>query len=619
PKSPIWAYPRTQELRYSYMVDKEGWILFESIDPDRLDDELSTDMARAGFNGTLGRPGMPTAFRPGSIYGNYWKMIGDVREGKHDLILGRESGMSYGMTKEYFKAYAPIVFASTRSGPPLIYGGIAYIDRSRLTLMAGYRHIDVMFILTLVTVVIVAVVLYLLGKMITRPIVTLTKAVDEIHQSGQLNEILQPLSGYETVSLQAAINNMIKKMKIQSQELQFKDQTIEQAILKEKARLEEDIPAALKNSIEIELPEIIGYGSKIEKLKSEIIKAAGVDVDVLIIGETGTGKQLAAEAIHNHSHRTDKPFISINCGELDENLLLDTLFGHIKGAFTEAKSDRKGAFLEANGGTLFLDEIQSASLSVQQALLRAIAMRKIKPLGSDRELDVNVRLIAATNADLNQMIDDGKFRQDLYFRLKVITIQTPPLRDQIENIPILTIHFLKQVEMIANKNSLGLSKGALEKMRQYPWPGNVRELMNVITRAVVMTENKIIQADDIDLEGTAPVRLIGPKPILFASRVDAPTIPNDERVRNLKNDSSEYPYLQEDLKSRLNPRQLTAFWIILKEKEITRSRYQEIIGENLPSRTAIYDLQDLVKKGLLKKVGQGPATRYIPVNIRSGN
>jgi DNA-binding NtrC family response regulator len=617
PKSPIWAYPRTQEHRYSYMFDKEGWMLFQSIDPDRTEDELSTDSARASFNGTLGRPGIPNAFRPGSIYGNYWKMIGDIREGKHGLILGKESGISYGMTKEYFKAYAPIIFAASRSGPPLIYGGVAYIDRSRLTLMADYRHIDVMFIITLATVIIVAIVLYLLGKKITRPIVTLTRAVDEIHKSGEFKEILIPLSGYETISLQAAINNMIKKMKEQSKELEVKEQVIEQATLKEIAKLEEEIPEDSRNKEEMELPELIGFGTKIEKLKSEIIKAANVDVDVLILGETGTGKQLAAEATHNHSHRSGKSFISINCGELDENLLLDTLFGHVKGAFTEAKTDRKGAFLEADGGTLFLDEIQSASLSVQQALLRAIAMRKIKPLGSDRELDVNVRLIAATNADLNQMIDEGRFRQDLYFRLKVLTIQTPPLREQIENIPILTIHFLKQVEMLANKNGLGLSKGALEKMRQYRWPGNVRELMNVITRAVVMTENKIIQADDIDLEGGVPVRLVGPMPTGIVTDNSSILLEdkNKKKDKSLVSDTQNIP---DGLKSQLNSRQLKAMGIILQEREITRIRYQEIIGKNLPSRTAIYDLQDLVKKGVLKKAGQGPATRYIPVNSGNG-
>ena len=157
----------------------------------------------------------------------------------------------------------------------------------------------------------------------------------------------------------------------------------------------------------MQIPGIVGAGTKIDRLKTDVYKASQVDVDVLIIGETGTGKQLAADAIHHLSRRSAKPFISINCGELDENLLLDTLFGHVKGAFTEARGDRKGAFLEADGGTLFLDEIQTASMSVQQSLLRAIAMRKIKPLGSDREIDVDVRLIAATNLDLS-ILDRAK-------------------------------------------------------------------------------------------------------------------------------------------------------------------------------------------------------------------
>ena len=172
---------------------------------------------------------------------------------------------------------------------------------------------------------------------------------------------------------------------------------------------EADLPQPAIGRDQDALPEIMGLGPKLEKLKQEIMKAAGADADVLIIGETGTGKQLAAEAIHRHSRLAGKPFVAINCGELDENLLLDTLFGHVKGAFTEAKTGRKGAFVEADGGILFLDEIQTASPRVQQALLRATAHRKIKPLGSDRESDIDVRLIAATNADLSRLVELGSF------------------------------------------------------------------------------------------------------------------------------------------------------------------------------------------------------------------
>jgi DNA-binding NtrC family response regulator len=312
-------------------------------------------------------------------------------------------------------------------------------------------------------------------------------------------------------------------------------------------------------------------------------------VDVLIIGETGTGKQLAAEAIHRLSARCEKPFISINCGALDENLLLDTLFGHVRGAFTEAKTERKGAFLEADQGTLFLDEIQVASPRVQQAMLRAIAVRKIKPLGSDRETDVDVRLIVASNVDLREAIQSGQFREDLYFRLKVITIHTLPLREQKENIPMLARHFLTLQERMAGRAGMGLSKGALSKLMRYDWPGNVRELQNCITRAVVMAERPVIQAEDIPLDvgdwdgdpgsGFLPAAV-------RSAEADGPAID-------------------------LNHRQRKAWTAIMAQGRITRSRYQEIIGGNLPTRTAIYDLQDLVSKGILKKTGSGPATHYV--------
>ncbi len=608
PKSPLWAFPRTSELRFSYFFDKEGWILFQSLDPEKTDLDLSTDTARSGYTGTLGRPGIPSAFRPASVSGNFWKMVGEIREGKHGLIRVQEGYSLYGMKKEYYQAYAPIFFKPNPEKAPVVYGGVTYIDRSRLIAAAGYKHVDVMFVITLVTVFLVAAVIFFLSRRITRPIVSLTRSVEGMRATGQLKPIDVVLSDFETLSLKKAINNMIETMQKQIEEIQYKDLKIEQANLKEKAPLEENVSALLRDSLGTEIPEIVGYGPKIGKLKSEILKSAGVDVGVLIMGETGTGKQLTAESIHNHSRRSGRPFISINCGELDENLLLDTLFGHVKGAFTEAKADRKGAFLEADGGSLFLDEIQTASLAVQQALLRALAARKIKPLGSDRELEVDVRVIAATNADLTALIDQGKFRQDLYFRLKVITLQTPTLREQRENIPILTVHYLKQAQLLAQKSGLGLSKGALEKIKAYSWPGNVRELMNVITRAVVMSEKKIIHEDDIVLENQEAVSLIRAPGDLLRGEKEAPN------PRNGVQDEAAHPPLQTApplFREDLNSRQIKACEALFQEKEISRFRYQEIIGGKLSSRTAIYDLQDLVKKGIVKKVGQGPATRYV--------
>ncbi len=476
-----------------------------------------------------------------------------------------------------------------------------------LTVIAGYKQMDVMFILTLLSVLIVSLLIYFLSRMITRPILKLSEAVNAIPQTGNPEEIRLPHSGYEVSLLQNAINAMIGTMERQMEEIRRKDREIETFSLRQKAAPEHDISEFSEKS-GIIISGIVGIGEKIESLKSDILKAAQSDADVLIIGETGTGKQLTSEAVHQYGRRAGKPFISINCGELDENLLSDTLFGHVKGAFTEAKTDRKGAFLEADGGTLFLDEIQTASSGIQQALLRAISMRKIKPLGSDKETDVDVRLITATNADLSALIEEGLFRSDLYFRLKVVTLHTPALRDQKENIPVLAAHFLRQAEIRADKTGLFLSKGALAKMKQYHWPGNVRELMNCIIRAVVMAEDKVIQAEDILTESEKTVR--SPEIQAETGQTAVPEFPDGNGGRDALPSFSEAA-IPADMKSKMKRRQEKAYQFILMKGGISRSEYQNLIGGDISSRTAVYDLQDMVKKGLVIKTGQGPATRYV--------
>jgi DNA-binding NtrC family response regulator len=462
------------------------------------------------------------------------------------------------------------------------------MDISRLTVAAGLKHMDTMLLITLLGAAGVAALIYLLGAIITRPIHLLATAVRGFQQQPELRPIQLPYLGKEIQDLQLAINTMITTVQRQVEEIHHKDRLIRSASLKEQVSLDHcAIPAGISG--EDPAPAIVGYGPRIERLKADIRKAAQVDADVLIIGETGTGKQLTAEAIHQLSERGARPFISINCGALDENLLLDTLFGHVRGAFTEAKGDRKGAFLEAHQGTLFLDEIQVASQRVQQAMLRAIAVRKIKPLGSDREIDIDVRLIVASNIELQNLIQKGKFREDLYFRLKVITIHTLPLREQKENIPVLSRYFLELQERLAGREGMGLSKGALSKLMRYDWPGNVRELQNCITRAVVMAEHPVIQAEDIPLETRDWDADLGSA--ILPAPVD-PVKPEEPAID-------------------LSHRQRKAWGAIMAQGRITRSQYQAIIGGNLPARTAIYDLQDLVSKGVLKKAGNGPATHYV--------
>ena len=578
--SPIWAYQRTAEERYLFLFDPDGWILFQSEPVDKPAIELTTHLARSGYTGTLGRQGLESAFRPDSIHKTFWDMVADVREARQEVVsLAAYQPDAYG--RSYFLAYAPVRFKGSADAPAQVVAGLAYLDISRLTLVAGYKHADIMFYITVATALVVGALIYALGRIITRPILKLADAVNEMPQHGSLAPIELPYLGREITTLQRAINGLIDALKRQMEEIRQKDRTIRSATLKEQALL---APAGTsKGSGAVDpVPSIVGHGPRVERLKSEILKAAQVDADVLIIGETGTGKQLAAEAIHRLSSRSGAPFISINCGALDENLLLDTLFGHVKGAFTEARTDRKGAFLEADRGTLFLDEIQVASPRVQQAMLRAISARLIKPLGSDREIPVDVRLIVATNLDLRELIQNGVFREDLYFRLKVITLHTIPLREQKENIAVLARHFLKAQEALIGRVGMGLSKGALSKLERYGWSGNVRELQNCLMRAAVMTERPVIQAEDIPIEvegwehDPAPPAATGP--------AAPPT---------------------------LSRRQQKAYATILARGRITRGDYQQIIGDDLPVRTAIYDLQDLVRKGVLKKTGSGPATAYV--------
>lgn len=655
PKSPIWAYPRTDQLRFSYLFDTRGWILFQSEDPDNLPSEWTNYLARSGYQGTLGRPGLQAAFRPDSDYRHYWKMVTDVREGRHDLTRIQDNSLLSQKTVDEFLAYAPIRFLYDPNEPPLVYCGLAYVDRSKLTFAAGLKLIDVMLIITVITVILVAAVIYFLSRVITNPIIHLSHAVNQVSKDQRLEVIDLPLRGHEVGLLQASVNNMIRTITRLLDEIRIKDQTLKDLSLKEKAPIDEELFKFGEMNDEL-LSEIVGCGPRMEKLKSDILKAAQADVDVLIVGETGTGKQLAAEAIHCNSRRSDKPFISINCGALDENLLLDTLFGHVKGAFTEARMDRKGAFLEADGGTLFLDEIQSASPRVQQSLLRAIAMRKIKPLGQDGEIDVNVRLIAATNVDLTKATERGEFREDLYFRLNVISIHTPALRMNKENVLPLAVRFLKEAETLAGKSGLGFSKGALEKLNNHHWPGNIRELKNCITMAAVMAESSIIHDTDIRLGRDSDLLSFDREAMASSERPEgfsasenpqgfesgdkseglpsaeqkqesepgeniqgaassqgAPTAKNGDVGKAEKNVREKIEPL-----SQLNSRQRRAFGYIVHRGAITRSEYQDLIGGGLPSRTAIYDLQDFVKKGFLIKVGRGPATRYVtPENTKA--
>ncbi len=600
PKSPLYAFPRTSEKRYSFFFDEQGWILFQSENPEDVSRELSVESARAGMNGALGKPGYDPAFRPSPKHELYWKMVVDTQAGISGLETVTAQYEPNGGELPYFLGYCPVRFSAEADKEPEVIGGVAYMDRTRLSAAAEFRQLDVMFVITICAIIVISCVIFILGQVITNPIHRLVGEVQRIMGEDVPQEIDLPDADFETTLLKRSINSMIDSLLHKDRELLLKNEDLLRNRLREKVDLEGMVAGMAYQSGANRLPEIVGASPVMVELKHRILKAASTDADVLIKGETGTGKELTAEAIHQASSRAGKPFITINCGALDENLLLDELFGHVKGAFSEAKSERKGAFLAANGGTLLLDEIGNASSKVQQALLRTLSVRRITPLGSDQDVNIDVRVLAATNVNLQDSVQRGEFREDLYYRLKVITIVTPPLRERKGDIPLLTAHFLKQNAGMRAGMEMALSRGALAQLHAYDWPGNVRELKHTLTRAVAMAEHDALYAEDLFFDGSnAAARL--------PHSVPSYPLP---KARPRPGEDSALPPVEVGVYG-LNARQQKAVEYLRFHGSITRKQYQGLLGEGTPPRTAQHDLKDLTVRGLLQKNGSGPATKYI--------
>src|SRR5216683_977876 len=254
----------------------------------------------------------------------------------------------------------------------------------------------------------------------------------------------------------------------------------------------------------IRFADILGSTPKMREIFSVIQRVAKTDATVLCEGESGTGKELVAQAVHTHSPRHAKPFVAINCGAIPETLLESELFGHEKGSFTGAHAQRKGKIESANGGTLFLDEITEMSLSLQVKLLRFLQQREIERVGGRDLIPIDVRMVAATNQSLEEALRSGRFRDDLYYRLSVVTIHLPPLRERGEDVLLLANAFLRR-NSHALKRKARFSPEALEAIVKYPWPGNVRELENKVHRAVIMASGRVIGPADLDLNPSATV------------------------------------------------------------------------------------------------------------------
>jgi DNA-binding NtrC family response regulator len=267
----------------------------------------------------------------------------------------------------------------------------------------------------------------------------------------------------------------------------------------DKAALLETINRALDRLDAID-SDIISASPKMESVKKMILKVARSNSTVLVRGESGTGKELIARAVHNQSPRSEDMFQAVNCAAINENLLESELFGHEKGSFTGAHAEKKGLFEIADRGTLFLDEIAELDVGIQAKLLRALQERKIRRVGGTHEISVDVRVIAATNRDLRAMVADGRFRDDLYYRINVLSIDVPPLRERREDIPVLIDYFLKKHTKNASRPVTGLTPETKKLMNEYSWPGNVRQLESAIERAILLSEGDLITLEDLPTE-----------------------------------------------------------------------------------------------------------------------
>ncbi|MDR2056542.1 MAG: sigma 54-interacting transcriptional regulator [Desulfovibrio sp.] len=606
----------------SLFFDKDGWMLFQSEGSvvEEQEKPLRIDTVRTGFRGDFGRPGFSQAFRPGPEYLNYWSMVLDVQNGRSGRLAMPESGALWGDGHLRLDgvSYVPVTIPAENEGGKSVIGGVAVLDANFTFSHTGAQITFIYACCFLGAMALLGGGLWWIAGVVNRQLHVLATELEQRNAREGFEPLdISPLP-QELEKIRNAANMLLERLRGAIERNLFRQAQATAKSLREPA---DDLP----DLEDVPSHGLVGNSPLMRHLQLQIRKAAPSTADVLVVGDTGTGKELVSELIHRLSPRAHGPFISINCGALDEALLMDTLFGHVKGAFTEAKATRKGAFLAADGGTLMLDEVGNAAPKVQQALLRALSTRRIRPLGADYDVPFNTRIIAATNAEIGDEAMEGRFREDLYYRLAVITIHTPPLCQRKEDIPMLLVHFLS--EAVHNggpdmpKTMPKVSRGALTKLVEYNWPGNVRELKNCVTNALTFCEGGIILAEDIRIgaEVGAPVKIPGGahhtampadlfrKPASLesgaagAKRADGSAAADVADVADVA------------LTGGLNYRQRRVFPLIVARGGVSRHEYQALVEENISVRTALYDLQTFVERGILRKEGRGPALRYVVV------
>lgn len=325
------------------------------------------------------------------------------------------------------------------------------------------------------------------------------EVLEKMNENGVESSIVM-ISGHGTIDTavecikKGAFDFIQKPLDLNRILITLKNATDKTTLVKETKILKKKIPG---------IQEIIGESEPIQRIKEMIDRVAATDARVLITGANGTGKELVARWLHEKSNRANMPFIEVNCAAIPSELIESELFGHEKGAFTSAVKQHKGKFEQADGGTLFLDEIGDMSLSAQAKVLRVLQENKLTRVGSDKDINVKVRVIAATNKNLRDEIDKGNFREDLYHRLSVILIHVPSLAERRDDIPLLTNYFIKQICNESGMPMRSISPDALEEMKSYAWTGNIRELRNVVERLIILSRDNIITKADV-LAYTSP-------------------------------------------------------------------------------------------------------------------
>jgi DNA-binding NtrC family response regulator len=325
------------------------------------------------------------------------------------------------------------------------------------------------------------------------------KGLDLLEETKQVS----PLTPVIIITAFGTIESAIQAIKMGAYDYITKPFQMDELVLTVKKALENRLlkkeVVRLKKEVEsrYDFHHLIGKSPSMQKIYDLIERISDTSSNVLITGESGTGKELVAKAIHYQGVRKEGPFIAVNCAAIPETLLESELFGYKKGAFTDAKTDKRGLIFEAKEGTLFLDEITEMPSTLQAKLLRVIEEREVRPLGDTNSYPIDVRIISTSNRDIKSLIRQGQFREDLYYRLKVIDIELPPLRERKEDISLLIQHFIDKFGKELKKNISGVSENALRVLLNYPWPGNVRELENVIQRAMTLSQHEMIDLEDL--------------------------------------------------------------------------------------------------------------------------